>query len=98
MSRVYTIIKAHIKTWFRSRSTIFWTIAFPILLIVLFGAIFGNGNNKFDLYIQNQDLAASKPTPASQEYVMALNTTGAFNIRAVPAETRNRSRLPKPEV
>jgi len=89
MSRVYTIIKAHVKTWFRSRSTIFWTIAFPILLIVLFGAIFGNGNNKFDLYVQNQDLTASNPTPTSQGYVTALNTTGAFNIRTVPAETTN---------
>ncbi len=31
-NRVYAIIKGHVKTWFRSRSTIFWTIAFPILL------------------------------------------------------------------
>lgn len=89
MRRVYTIIKAHVKTWFRSRSTIFWTIAFPILLIVLFGAIFGGGATKFDLYVQNQDLAASTPTAASQGYVTALNTTGAFNIRTVPAEMTN---------
>ncbi len=89
MSRVYTIIKGHVKTWFRSRSTIFWTIAFPILLIVLFGAIFGGGNTKFDLYVQNQDLAASTPTQASQGYVTALNTTGAFNIRTVSAEMTN---------
>src|SRR5436189_221046 len=39
MSRVYTIVKAHVKTWFRSKSTIFWTLAFPLLLIVLFGVI-----------------------------------------------------------
>ncbi len=89
MSRVYTIIKGHVKTWFRSRSTIFWTIAFPILLIVLFGAIFGSGNTKFDLYVQNQDLSASTPTLASQGYVTALNSTGAFNIRTVPAEMTN---------
>ncbi len=88
-SRVYTIIKGHVKTWFRSRSTIFWTIAFPILLIVLFGAIFGGGNTKFDLYVQNQDLSASTPTQASQAYVTALNTTGAFSIRTVPAEMTN---------
>ncbi len=88
-SRVYTIIKGHVKTWFRSRSTIFWTIAFPILLIVLFGAIFGNGNTKFDLYVQNQDLVGPTPTPTSQGYVTALNSTGAFNIRTVPAEMTN---------
>jgi len=53
MSRVATIIVAHFKNWYRSRSNIFWTIAFPLLLIVLFGAIFGSGNTKFDLYYQN---------------------------------------------
>ncbi len=88
-SRVCTIVKGHVKTWFRSRSTIFWTIAFPILLIVLFGAIFGNGSTKFDLYVQNRDLMASTPTPVSQGYVTALNSTGAFNIRPVSAETTN---------
>jgi len=41
MSRVYTIVKAHVKTWFRSKSTIFWTLAFPLLLIVLFGESLG---------------------------------------------------------
>ena len=88
-SRIYTIIKGHVKSWFRSSSTIFWTIAFPILLIVLFGAIFGNGSTRFDLYVQNRDLMSAAPTLASQEYVTALNTTGAFNIRTVPAETLN---------
>ena len=48
MSRVITIITAHFKSWYRSRSNIFWTIAFPLLLIVLFGAIFGNGSTKFE--------------------------------------------------
>lgn len=87
-SRVYTIIKGHVKTWFRSRSTIFWTIAFPILLIVLFGAIFGGGNTKFDLYLQNQDLTAGSvnSTFASQGFVTALNSTGAFNLRTVPVQ------------
>ncbi len=89
MRRVYTIIKGHVKTWFRSKSTIFWTIAFPILLIVLFGAIFGGGTTKFDLYVQNQDLVASTPTPASHGFVTALDNTTAFNIRTVPAEMTN---------
>ena len=89
MNRVYTIVKGHVKTWFRSKSTIFWTLLFPILLIVLFGAIFGNGNTRFDLYVQNQDLKASTPTQASVGYVTALNQTGAFNLRLVAAEVSN---------
>lgn len=89
MSRIVTIIRGHFKSWYRSKSNIFWTIAFPLLLIVLFGAIFGSGNTKFDLYYQNLDLAANQPTPLSQGYINALNQTGAFNLHFVPAEQAN---------
>ncbi len=87
-SRIYTIISGHFKSWYRSKSNIFWTIAFPLLLIVLFGAIFGNGSTKFDLYLQNRDLNANTPTatPLSQGYVGVLNQTGAFNLHMVAAE------------
>ncbi|HYY91988.1 MAG TPA: ABC transporter permease, partial [Candidatus Dormibacteraeota bacterium] len=89
MSRILTIVRGHVRSWFRSRSTIFWTLLFPILLIVLFGAIFGNGNTKFDLYVQNQDLVTNAQTPASLGFVTALNQTGAFNLHTVPVETVN---------
>ncbi len=85
-SRIYTIIAGHFKSWYRSKSNIFWTIAFPLLLIVLFGAIFGSGSTKFDLYLQNQDLNGNLPTPLSQGYVNVLNQTGAFNLHMVAAE------------
>ena len=85
-SRIYTIIRGHFKSWYRSKSNIFWTIAFPLLLIVLFGAIFGSGSTKFDLYLQNQDLSGNVPTPLSQGYVNVLNQTGAFNLHMVAAE------------
>ena len=88
MSRIVTIITGHFKSWYRSKSNIFWTIAFPLLLIVLFGAIFGNGSTKFDLYLQNQDLNAStlQPTFLSEKYVSILNGTGAFALHTVAAE------------
>ena len=88
MSRIVTIMGGHFKSWYRSKSNIFWTIAFPLLLIVLFGAIFGNGSTKFDLYVQNQDLNPNTlaPTSLSRGYVSALNQTGAFNLQVVPAE------------
>ena len=85
-SRIYAIISGHFKSWYRSKSNIFWTIAFPLLLIVLFGAIFGSGSTKFDLYVQNKDLVQATPTPLSQGYVSALNSTGAFDLHMVPAE------------
>src|SRR5260370_1875529 len=85
-SRIYTIISGHFKSWYRSKSNIFWTIAFPLLLIVLFGAIFGSGSTKFDLYLQNQDLSGNVPTLLSQGYVNVLNQTRAFNLHMVAAE------------
>src|SRR5260370_8331420 len=85
-SRIITIIRGQFKRWYRSKSNIFWTIASPLLLIVLFGAIFGNGSTKFDLYLQNQDLTGNMPTPLSQGYVNVLNQTGAFNLHVVAAE------------
>src|SRR6267143_3759373 len=85
-SRIITIIRGHFKSWYRSKSNIFWTIAFPLLLIVLFGAIFGSGSTKFDLYVQNQDLSGNVPTILSQGYVNVLNQTGAFNLHMVAAE------------
>jgi len=37
-------LHANIKTWLRSPGTVFWTVLFPILLILIFGAIFSGGN------------------------------------------------------
>src|SRR5215472_1484563 len=85
LKRVPTIIMGHFKSWYRSKSNIFWTIAFPLLLIVLFGAIFGNGTTKFDLYVQNQDISANTPTMLSQGYINVLNKTDAFNLQTVAA-------------
>jgi len=90
LKRVPTIIMGHFKGWYRSKGNIFWTLAFPLLLIVLFGAIFGNGSTKFDMYVQNQDLQTGiQATPLSLGYVTALNSTGAFNLHMIPADQAN---------
>ena len=45
-----------IKHWLRSTGTVFWTILFPILLILIFGAIFSGGTDvEFDLILQDLD-------------------------------------------
>jgi ABC-2 type transport system permease protein len=51
-------------------------VAFPVLLILLFGAIFtGSGTTIFNLYVQDMD-----DTPASHEFVQSLNETKVLNI------------------
>jgi len=81
-NRILTALKGEARGFFRDKSTIFWTLAFPILLILLFGAIFsvGGGEGTYDVSVQ--DLSNS---PASQAYIQALNSTGSLNIHMVDA-------------
>jgi ABC-2 type transport system permease protein len=85
MSHVVIDLKASLKTFWRDKSTIFWTLAFPIVLILLFGAIFSQSSIKYDLYIQNQDLIDGKATYWSDNLIVILNSTNVFNIKKVDA-------------
>ncbi len=81
-SRIIINLVAQIKMFFRSPGSVFWTVAFPVLLILLFGAIFsGTGTTKYNLYVQDLD-----GTPISQEFVSALNNTGVLIINEVDPE------------
>ena len=43
-------------TFSREKTTMFFTLAFPIILILVFGTIFMNQDNEsFDLYVQDLD-------------------------------------------
>jgi ABC-2 type transport system permease protein len=70
-----------IRSWSRSRGTVFWSLLFPVMLILLFGAIFsGMGDSKYTLYIQDLD-----NTDMSQSLISILNNTGVLNIKNVEA-------------
>jgi ABC-2 type transport system permease protein len=85
LSHVVIDLKASLKSFWRDKSTIFWTLAFPTVLILLFGAIFSQSSIKYDLYIQNQDVIDGKITYWSGNLVDILNSTNAFNIQTVDA-------------
>jgi ABC-2 type transport system permease protein len=68
-----------IRSWSRSRGTVFWSLLFPVMLILLFGAIFsGMGDSKYTIYIQDLD-----NTDMSQSLVTILNKTGILTIKNV---------------
>jgi ABC-2 type transport system permease protein len=68
-----------IKSWTRSRGTVFWSLLFPVMLILLFGAIFsGMGDSKYTIYIQDLD-----NTDMSQSLISILNNTGVLDIKNV---------------
>jgi ABC-2 type transport system permease protein len=86
--RFVTIFKAVTKNWLRSRAGLFFSIMFPILLLIVFGLIFGGigSSSKYDLYVQNFDTNAdNQPTQISTAFISALNSTDTFNIKMVPA-------------
>ena len=64
---------------YREKTTMFFTLAFPIILILLFGAIFMSQDNvNFHLCVQDLDQSQS-----SKESVEALGLSGKFKITRV---------------
>jgi ABC-2 type transport system permease protein len=56
MSTVLSLYVANMKEFVRDRAALFWTFAFPIFFIVLFGAIFsGNSSVSYNVGLVNQD-------------------------------------------
>jgi ABC-2 type transport system permease protein len=68
-----------IKTFSREKSAMFFTIAFPIILILVFGTIFlHQDNTSFDLYVQDLD-----HTNSSAQLLKILELDGRFKIFSV---------------
>jgi len=65
-----------LKGFYREKTAMFFTIAFPILLILVFGAIFMDQEHiSFNLYVQDLD-----QTQTSAEIAKTLGLTGKFKI------------------
>jgi len=88
--KALTIFKAVIKNWMRSRSGLFFSILFPVLLLIVFGGIFSGigGASKYSLFVQNLDIGIHDNTASqlSIAFIEALNSTETFSITAVPID------------
>jgi ABC-2 type transport system permease protein len=72
-----------IKSFYREKSTMFFMIAFPIILILVFGALFMNQDNmSFDLCVQDLD-----QTGSSAQLVKTLELDGKFKVIEINATT-----------
>lgn len=68
-----------IKSFYREKTAVFFRVAFPVLLILVFGTIFMNQDNvRFDFYVQDLD-----GTHSSTELVNALKLNKNFKIKEV---------------
>ncbi|MEM0074152.1 MAG: ABC transporter permease [Thermoplasmatales archaeon] len=87
LKRVSAYFSLHAKSYLRSRSALFFQIAFPVILILLFGAIFSNsGYSPTTLQIQNES-----PSPLSWDVVNAINESGLFKVHII-SESENLSK------
>src|SRR5512136_605557 len=88
--RAFTIFKAVTRNWIRSRSGLFFSILFPLLLLVVFGAIFSGigGSSKYSLFVQNLDTSSSSGNPSdlSFAFIDALNSSQTFSITEIPRD------------
>ena len=90
--RMLADLSVFARGYFRSRIGLFFSLIFPIVLILLFGAIFsGGGGGPSTVYIQNNDSCPAFLTvcPASQ-FIAALNgTSGTHPVQNWPIVLRS---------
>ncbi len=78
-SFIVTDVKASLKQWGRSKGTVFWTLLFPVLLILIFGAIFsGTSDSSYDLVVQDHD-----DSLYSQIFLEQLENTSMITIKKI---------------
>jgi ABC-2 type transport system permease protein len=86
--RIRSYFVAFAKGYLRNPIGLFFTLVFPIILILIFGAVFANsGSVAVDLYVENFDHSS----PASVGFLQALNDTGAVQVYVIPASSGNLS-------
>ena len=60
MHALVMLTRANIRSFVRDRTALFWTLAFPVIFILLFGAIFsGNGGTTYNVGWVDQDGTAA---------------------------------------
>ncbi|MDG6941651.1 MAG: ABC transporter permease [Nitrososphaerota archaeon] len=91
LNRMLSDLKIYGRSSLRSREGFFFTLVFPIILILLFGAIFsGGGVSQATVYVQNHDAG-----PVGSVFISVLNSTSnncsdssgaGLCMRPVPAD------------
>lgn len=87
MTRVWALLVALSKNWLRNREAVFFAFLFPVILLLIFSAVFGGASAEFTLYVQNNDLESDEdPTALSSSFIDALEDVDALELRSVESE------------
>jgi ABC-2 type transport system permease protein len=66
MTALLRLTAANVKSFTRDRSALFWTLAFPLIFVVLFGSIFSGGNNNRQIGFADLDGSAASAALKAQ--------------------------------
>lgn len=88
MTGVMVVFSALLKSWMRSKIGVFFSLLFPIMLLIIFSTVFGGaGSSQYVLFVQNMDVdSTGNPSELSQGFVEAIRMTEAFDIRDLGSE------------
>src|SRR4030065_1338607 len=75
------------RGYMRNVAGLFFGLIFPVILILIFGAIFSaNNTGEVTVYLQNQDTSVPAPfDDVSGNFIEALNSTAILNVQSVDA-------------
>lgn len=77
--RILADFKVFSRGYLRNRFGLFFGLIFPVILILIFGAIFsGSGTGTISVYAQNNDNG-----PVSTQFLTALNSSGTITVHTV---------------
>jgi ABC-2 type transport system permease protein len=89
MNSIIGIAVKDIKTFFRERGTLFWTIAFPIMILLLFTAIFGR-----DIpFNANVGVVDNDRTAITASIITGLNNTGFMTMKEFSSQLEAQKEL-----
>ena len=75
MRALWTLTLANIRSYTRDRAALFWTLAFPLIFIVMFGLIFQGGESRLNLAWVDEDGSSQ-----SGELRAALGDASGVNL------------------
>lgn len=82
-------LKVYARSNVRSREGFFFTLIFPIILVLLFGAIFAGGSSgQTNVYVQNHDVGFHGIN-VGEGFVKTLNQTYAESVNSTYTATHN---------
>ena len=70
MVKLFTEVKYSLKSYFRNKGAVFWTLLFPIVILLLLGFVMGGGSGTYTLYYVDHD-----NSNMSQQLIYSMNHT-----------------------